>query len=230
LREAMAAWEGDGHDAYIATDEQVGEVAVHVAEAASAATPLAGLRVVSVIAGDGVPAADVLAAAHRVALGSPARRSLFDLPLGDTPLWTVSELPGGWGPPESCGAVLPAWSARSDHELDRPGYGMVAAADAISQLLRLGNLPFAARQSAMARFHRTGFEAAAVTALVQPGGAPLEEPTVRRVAELRFAHPYAVVAVTSQWLIGPAGRRIAGPWHGLPVFSAWVAEVEEPDD
>jgi hypothetical protein len=32
---------------------------------------------------------------------------------------------------------------------------------------------------------------------------------------LRFGPPYAVVAVTTD----PAG----GPWHGVPVFSAWVA-------
>jgi hypothetical protein len=33
---------------------------------------------------------------------------------------------------------------------------------------------------------------------------------------LRFAHPYAVVAVATG----------AGLWGGLPVFSAWVAEAD----
>ena len=41
---------------------------------------------------------------------------------------------------------------------------------------------------------------------------------------LRFGHPYAVVAVTTD----PTGG--AGPWHGLPVFSAWVSEPEEATD
>jgi hypothetical protein len=42
-------------------------------------------------------------------------------------------------------------------------------------------------------------------------------PGKRREAELRFDHPYAVVATA-------AG---AGPWAGLPVFSAWVTEPED---
>jgi hypothetical protein len=231
LREAMYTVEGFGHDVYIAADEQIGAVAVHVAEAIPAEEPYAGLRVVSVIADHAVPAAEVLAAAHRVALGrGSVRRSLFDLPLGESPLWTIAELPGDGGPPEWCGAVLPAWSARSDHELSRPEYGMLAAADAIGQLLRLGKLPFEARQSAMARFHRTGFEAAAITSMAAGrGGLPPPAP-VRREAELRFGHPYAVVAVASQWLPQPDGRRAPGPWDELPVFSAWVVEAEEPGE
>jgi hypothetical protein len=45
---------------------------------------------------------------------------------------------------------------------------------------------------------------------------------VARVAELRFGHPYAVVAVATDRRVGGTG-----PWHGVPVFSGWVAE---PDD
>ena len=44
----------------------------------------------------------------------------------------------------------------------------------------------------------------------------------RRVAELRFGHPYAVVAVTSD----AAG----GPWQGVPVFSAWITEPVDAGD
>jgi hypothetical protein len=43
-----------------------------------------------------------------------------------------------------------------------------------------------------------------------------------RTAELRFGHPYAVVAVATDW-----GTR--GPWHGLPVFSAWVAQPQDAE-
>ena len=42
-------------------------------------------------------------------------------------------------------------------------------------------------------------------------------PGRRREAELRFDRPYAVVATATG----------AGPWAGLPVFSAWVAEPAE---
>ena len=49
---------------------------------------------------------------------------------------------------------------------------------------------------------------------------------VLREAELRFGHPYAVVAVATQ-----RGGAAPGPWHGLPVFSAWVADaVDAADD
>ncbi|HYK70053.1 MAG TPA: hypothetical protein VEV45_19050, partial [Streptosporangiaceae bacterium] len=46
-------------------------------------------------------------------------------------------------------------------------------------------------------------------------------PAQHRHAELRFGHPYAVVA-----LVQDAGS----PWHGLPVFSAWVSEPEDASD
>ncbi|MCI4061131.1 hypothetical protein MRQ36_00505 [Micromonospora sp. R77] len=44
-----------------------------------------------------------------------------------------------------------------------------------------------------------------------------------RTAELRFGHPYAVVAVATD-----ERRDGAGVWHGVPVFSAWVATPQEP--
>lgn len=56
------------------------------------------------------------------------------------------------------------------------------------------------------------------------------EVTVRE-AELRFGHPYAVVAVASQYVVR-AGSEYSepGPWHGVPVFSAWVSEPEDVPD
>ena len=70
---------GWAHDQFIAATDQAGDVVVHTAWAHG------GLQVTSVAAQPGVPAADVLAAAHRLASatgGSMARRSLFDLPPG----------------------------------------------------------------------------------------------------------------------------------------------------
>jgi hypothetical protein len=57
-------------------------------------------------------------------------------------------------------------------------------------------------------------------------GMPRTRPGVLRTAELRFGHPYAVVAVTTDdnW---SAGRR---PWEGLPVFSAWITQPEDASD
>lgn len=78
------------HQALVATTAQAGDVAVHVGRARD------GLLVVSVIAALEVPADEVLAVAHGLAtdlaLGRPVpQRSLFDLPLGDGPLWSVRE-------------------------------------------------------------------------------------------------------------------------------------------
>ncbi len=116
---------------------------------------------------------------------------------------------------DSCTAVLPAWSATSRHDLTAPGLGFAAARNALVR----NDDPWQAGQAAMARYSRTGFEAAAVTRVAVTAAARL--PARHREVVLRFGHPYAVVAVTTD----TSGR--SGPWHGMPVFSAWVSE---PDD
>ncbi|PSK63188.1 hypothetical protein B0E53_04887 [Micromonospora sp. MH33] len=171
----------------------------------------------------------MLAAAQEVAATAataphgvePGRRSLFDLPLGETPLWTLREEPtrtfAADGRVEYASAALPCWSAESRHDLTPAGFGFDGAARALGALLGLAEPPFEAVQSAVARFGRYGFEAAAVTAFGVAAGLPPEG--IARLAELRFGHPYAVVAVATD--------EAGGPWHGLPVYSAWVAEPAE---
>ncbi len=200
-----------GHTQYVAATAEAGDVIVHVAAAAG------GLAVVSVAAAEEVPASTVLEAAHQVSLdhvtGARAgRREVGSLPLGEAPLWRVREVTA---PSDICVAVLPAWSASSDLDLADPALGFAAARAA---LLPDNADPWQARQAAMARYSRTGFEAAAVTAFAVTAAARI--PARRREAELRFAHPYAVVAVATD-------QDLASPWHGLPVFSAWVAEPED---
>ncbi|GHJ55033.1 hypothetical protein Nm8I071_43400 [Nonomuraea sp. TT08I-71] len=221
-----------GHRCWVASTERAGDVAVHAAPARPAdGGP--GLLVVSVAAAPDVPAADVLAAAQEVAATAatapdgvgPGRRSLFDLPLGETPLWTLREEPtrtfAADGRLEHASAVLPCWSAESRHDLTRVGFGFDGSARALGALLGLAEPPFEAVQSAVARFGRYGFEAAAVTAFGVAAGLPPEG--IARLAELRFGHRYAVVAVATD--------EAGGPWHGLPVYSAWVAEPAElPED
>ncbi|MCW3816664.1 serpin family protein [Micromonospora sp. DR5-3] len=224
-----------GHLCWIATTARAGDVAVHAAPArpVSTAGGEAGMLVVSVAAAPDVPPVDVLAAAQEIAARTatapdgyrPRQRSLFDLPLGDTPLWTLREETvrtfARDGREERTRAVLPCWSAESRHDLTRAGFGFDAAARALGMLMGLANPQHEAVQSAVARYGRYGFEAAAVTAFAVATGLPPEG--VARVAELRFGHPYAVVAVATD----SAG----GPWHGLPVYSAWVAEPQElPED
>lgn len=228
LRTPQLDW-GHGHSQFIAAADQVGDVAVHTARARD------GLQVTSVAARPGVPAADVLAAACRlasaIATGRPvARRSLFTLPLGAAPLWEITEqqvqttAPDGRA--EYCTAVLPAWSADSTHDLSgHPGLGFGAAAAALATLAGLDEFAYEARQAAVARYSRTGFEAAAVTGLVAAGGMPRTRPGVMRTAVLRFGQPYAVVAVTAD-----PDQRAGSPWWGLPVFSAWITQPEDADD
>jgi hypothetical protein len=207
-----------GHRQFVAVTPDAGDVIVHAATAAD------GLVVVSVGAHPDVPAGRVLAVAHdighRLAIGDPvAQRDLAALPLGDAPLWRLEEVTAS---ADACTAVLPAWSASSRHDLTDPALGFGAAVR--------GLVPDAeewdARQAAMARYSRTGFEAAAVTGAAAALG--MHFPARHRHAELRFGHPYAVVAVASDLpSLSHKPRAGGSPWHGLPVFSAWVSE---PDD
>jgi hypothetical protein len=221
LSQVLRTPEGPGHQQFVAASRTAGDVAVHAALAQD------GLLVASVAAGPDVPGADVLAAACELAPALAtgarvARRSLFDLPLGDGPLWAISErtapVRSGAAREERCTAVLPAWTASTSLDLGDPSLGFAAAAHALAP----GD-PWQARQAAMARYSRTGFEAAAVSGMAVAMAMRVPRTGLVRTAELRFGHPYAVVAVTVD-TSGDAGR---GPWHGLPVFSAWVADPED---
>ena len=116
---------------------------------------------------------------------------------------------------DSCSAVLPAWSASSQLDLTDPVLGFRAAKRALVP----GSDPWEASQAAMARYSRTGFEAAAVTAMAVLRSARI--PARHRHAELRFGHPYAVVALVQD---------ARTPWHGVPVFSAWVTDPDDAGD
>jgi hypothetical protein len=221
LDQVLRTPEGPGHEQFVAATQAAGDVAVQAALARR------GLLVASVAADPAVPAGDVLAAAYELAPalatgGRVARRSLFDLPLGESPLWAISErtapIKSGAAREELCTAVLPAWTAQSRLDLGDPSLGFGAAADALAP----GD-PWEARQAAMARYSRTGFEAAAVTGLAVTLAMRHPSRGLVRTAELRFGHPYAVVAVT----VDTPGAADPGPWHGLPVFSAWVADPED---
>ncbi len=114
-------------------------------------------------------------------------------------------------------------------DLDREDLGLPLAARVIKQALGLTNLTYEAKQTASARYTAVGFEAAAVSGLAFAASAPQLRPGYRREATLRFGHPFAVVAVASDDLEVPPRDRLSSPWHGLPVFSAWVSEPAEAE-
>lgn len=162
-----------------------------------------------------VPPGRVLAAAYDIAVRHAAAapiesRDLAGLTPGEHALWTVREVRAA---ADSCAAVLPAWSATSRLNLGAAGLGFDAAGHALVR----NDDPWQALQEAMARYTTTGFEAAAASAMVPRSATDLL--ATHREITLRFGHPYAAVAVTTD---------SGGPWHGLPVFSAWVSEPESP--
>ncbi|HEX3491349.1 MAG TPA: serpin family protein [Streptosporangiaceae bacterium] len=234
LGQVLKTPRGRGHTGFIAVTPEAGDVAVHLAAARD------GLVVASVAAAEGVVYGDVLAAAQRIAcawaegsqgrfgrgeIAGVRRRRLADLPLGEAPLWRIRE-ETSMGGGDQFTAVLPAWSARSQVGLGDPELGFGTAAHALA-----GAGPWQAAQSAMARYTRVGFEAAAVTGLAVFSSA---RPSQRVLAaDLRFPHPYAVVAVATDPQRAARGHgqarpaEPASPWSGIPVFSAWVAKPEE---
>jgi len=223
------------HQQFVAATDHAGLVAVHIASARR------GLDVVSVLAAADTAPTDVHAAAHEVAAmlagdaSGASRVSLFDLPLGDGAAWTLTERVetrySGGSKIETVTSFLPAWSANSTHDvLAAPGFGELC--DTFGALLRAEEGPpsFDAVQSAVARYTRVGFAAAAITAFgMRAGAMPHEVRAVCRYATVRFNRPYAVVAVATDRLVDETGRptRADTPaWSGMPVFSAWV---ERPD-
>jgi hypothetical protein len=155
--------------------------------------------------------------------------SLFDLSLGDGPVWSLSEedvsTTASDGQDEQVVSVLPAWTAKTELDLhDDEALGFPAAARTLVSALELGEWRYEARQTAMGRYSAVGFEAAAATGLAIFLSATLTRPGRRRIATIRFAHPFAVVAAAFD---DPRTRHtspVATAWHGLPVFSGWVSE------
>lgn len=227
LHSVLRAPEGDPrHRQFLASTERVGTVCVHLAQA------LGGLLVGSVIAVDeNVPAGDVLAVAEEIVTaearerGSAPRLSLFDLELGDGPLWSLAEEPALviGGREEQVVSILPVWCATTTVDLSGDqSLGFSDAARIVATALELNGWRFEARQACVARYSAIGFEAAAITALGIAASAGMQGG--RRTATVRFAHPYAVVAVAFDDARNPGRAGSRTPWHGLPVFSAWVTD------
>lgn len=222
------------HQQFLVDAPAVGHAAVHLARARG------GLLVGSVIAADeGAPPSKVLESAHEIVTaeaqtsGSTTRISLFDLPLGDGPLWSLTEesvqTTAHNGREERVVSVLPAWSAETELDLRAESLGFAAAARILADAFANPDWQFTARQAAVARYSAIGFEAAAVTGLMMRMSAPVLRPGARRVASVRFARPYAVVAAACDGMNGRSDHPTPAVWRGLPIFSAWVTTPSDAD-
>ena len=116
-----------------------------------------------------------------------------------------------------------AFEVDAEHDLLEQAdvFGLRAATDdSVGHFPGISSFPLAiqqARQTALARFHATGFEAAAVTAMAQRAGSamPTTSYEVRRVA-LHIDRPFAFAAVHRP--------------SGLILATGWVTEPAQPAD
>lgn len=208
----------------VAETDAAGLVAVAAPRASSA------LDVLSVIAAPEVSPAEVDTAAHQVAaMLRGDDRTAHRVPvaeLTDGHAWTVTDRrehrSGGPSVQAEWRSHLPAWSATSNHDLQNAP-GVASVFDALTGFAREEDLPvdFTAKQTAVASYSKTGFKAAAVTAIgMRAAGMPSFHKVLVRRVEMHFNRPYAVLACAA---------RDDGPsaWRGVPVFSAWVTEPRD---
>lgn len=181
------------HTQFITSEPEVGDVIVHAAQSHG------GLIVVSIAVDRRVPAQHVVAVAHDIAVKLASgdevpRRSLFDLAIGETELWTISEdeveTTGETTRVELVRTLIPAWSARSEHRLlEQPDLGF----DIIVQSLSFG-------RKLASRWSRD-----------TDGAASRRQPCHSRVSGARRPFP--------RWHDGESpsfGSVIPSPWSRLP--------------
>jgi hypothetical protein len=225
----------------LADTESAGIVAVHFAQAVE------DLGVLSVAAAPAADRRQVFEAAYELArrcrndtLGL-ARRSLFDLPLGEGHSWLISEHEISTHEADARReaidyAVLPAW--RSGNKLDLKKSALFGVEPALKAFLQLiGPSPEGdeakAVQSVVASFTPTGFEAAAVSVFdAETRGIRSRRRTERgllRRARLYFDHPYVAVALAGRSSDFRRTRAGHTDLFCLPLFSAWVETPSEPE-
>jgi hypothetical protein len=101
----------------------------------------------------------------------------------------------GKGSRRSAASRSPAWRIESKLKLlASPAFGAKTATRVLHDLI--GDGPDDSRQVALAQFDRYGFVAAAVTGIAVACALVINnEIGVERIAELRFDHPFAAIAV-----------------------------------
>ncbi|MEU6294146.1 serpin family protein [Streptomyces erythrochromogenes] len=165
------------------------------------------------------PAADVLATGVAAACGALPSVAAGALPDGTPGPGLAIATVEAFGPRPRLSVSTVAFSLSAEHDLleDAALFGLLTATDgARGHFPGISTEPLAigsARQSAVARFHAAGFEAAAVTAIAaRPGGAPRQPVHRARHAEVRFDRPFGFLAVHRA--------------SGLVLAAGWVTDPE----
>ncbi|MFB6692592.1 serpin family protein [Streptomyces virginiae] len=171
------------------------------------------------LGGPSAPAAEVLATGVAAAGGALPSVGGDALPDGSPgPGLGIATVDASGPQPRLCVTTV-AFSLSAEHDLleDAALFGLLTATDSdYGHFPGISAGPLAissARQSAMARFHAEGFEAAAVTAIAaRPGGAARRASHRARRADVRFDRPFGFLAVHRA--------------SGLVLAAGWVTDPE----
>ncbi|MFB7806094.1 MULTISPECIES: serpin family protein [Streptomyces] len=171
------------------------------------------------LGGPSASAAEVLATGVAAAGGALPSVGGDALPDGSPgPGLGIATVDASGPQPRLCVTTV-AFSLSAEHDLleDAALFGLLTATDSdYGHFPGISADPLAissARQSAMARFHAEGFEAAAVTAIAaRPGGAARRASHRARRADVRFDRPFGFLAVHRA--------------SGLVLAAGWVTDPE----
>ncbi|MGN5385552.1 serpin family protein [Streptomyces sp. JL7001] len=171
------------------------------------------------LGGPSASAAEVLATGVAAAGGALPSVGGDALPDGSPgPGLGIATVDASGPQPRLCVTTV-AFSLSAEHDLleDAALFGLLTATDSdYGHFPGISAGPLAissARQSAMARFHAEGFEAAAVTAIAaRPGGAARRASHRARRADVRFDRPFGFLAVHRA--------------SGLVLAAGWVTDPE----
>lgn len=174
----------------------------------------ADLDVILVLGPAGEPAGRVLPAA----MGA-VRSTGIDLPGTDGPGVTVREVASTDDRPELAVTAV-GFTVRADHDLLRSPqlFGLTAASQPGDHFPGISSVPLQisqGRQTAVATFSATGFEAAAVSALAMRVGSAMRPMRRKQVTELVVDRPFGFLAVHR-----PTGLVLVAGWVADPKPSA----------
>lgn len=163
----------------------------------------------------GAAPGDVLAAGIAEVTGALASSTARELPDGAAGPGLSLRTVDSTGPEPLVRITTVAFEIRAEHDLllHSELFGLTSAAAGPGHFPGISSVPLAvgsARQSAVARFHAEGFEAAAVTAVALPRGAARVRSHRVRQAEFEVDRPFGFLALDRE--------------SGLVLFAGWVTD------